>query len=1229
MDLGDLVISLRLRTEALEKGLEQTQRKLSDSEKAVKEQAKAIKEKEREMARAAQAEVKAAQEAAKAQQELQGAYTRSAAVATVSLAAIVAAVAKGIQAFNEYTSTMKGFENQIKATGQSVTEAKQAISDLTGDGLISESQTAAAIKNLVNYGFSVEKASKTIQALKDTAVDNRQAHYSLGEAVKVTTEGIRMENSTLSDAAGIQKNIAKMKEEYAKSINKTVDALTAAEKAEAIYSGVLAESVANTGRASEYAAELGGKLSSLDAQSLKLSQTFGGSLAPVVASVITPIQKFLSLVTSLMQSSPALTAAFTTMAAALTALIAVIGGVIAAKMAWAATNRILGVSLATLALNPIVLGLTALAGVVAFVTVKKQKAKEETERLRQAEEEYQKVVEHGIDLSQVGVYEEKIAALEKLQEEHRKATDAIAAFNQETEDIIVGKIDPGMKNRANEAFELADALKAVEKQFKEAGTSAERVAEEIETYTRAVKKAKIGTSEQVTELAKQVALQNREAIVIENLLKQYNSAKKGSSEWSSAQKQLADMFPQFSSAIGINEEAIQGLLIVKKQEVATAWASVQAKANEILLEKKREVMVREAAIAAVEAGAKWLFGMENAEDATRRAREEVARLKGEVVSLEALASTDPSKLPGIPVVENTAPKETSYQNKALDDAYRLLEHKKRLDQLTLADELKTLEQIKAKHVKTNAERMEIEERLYDVRKQIGDKSLEDALKSYDRAKARGLLNENDEIVRLNRIKRLYADDAEERQRLDDMIFDATMRKKEVQKQREADTVNETARVYQEALEDRLLREELTAEQRFDLERDTHTAIIAEYEAYLQSVLQDDKYTAAEKEKIQSSITGVIRENINERLKLEKDYQAEVLRENINAIDDLSKGIQSALRSKYSEERNAEEGRIRGLLSENEEWKRGMLDIAKSTYDDRLKAAQKAADAEIAMLDQVYGAQIKAIQDELATLEQAEKQKTRAELDADDEQKLARLRAKLEYERDEQNKTSLQKEINKVLADQAKRHEQEQLSDKKDALKEEEKTLKERLKEETEQIKQQLADKKEMLATDRDEEIARINEIALKTKESLDEQMKEMKQHFDDLLKARSLQAEAEKLLIDNQQQEIVALIEGYGESYQIAGQTLGEKLFSGFKGRVDQINGLIDDINKRIDDARNAALTAMDKASSSQAPSTKSSAPVANGGKTVTVNNTFTAPVTSPSDVSRAAQKTAQQLAGF
>lgn len=252
------------------------------------------------------------------------------------------------------------------------------------------------------------------------------------------------------------------------------------------------------------------------------------------------------------------------------------------------------------------------------------------------------------------------------------------------------------------------------------------------------------------------------------------------------------------------------------------------------------------------------------------------------------------------------------------------------------------------------------------------------------------------------------------------------------------------------------------------------------------------------------------------------------------------------------------------------------------------------------------------------------------MDAADQKKIDRLKEKIEYSHDEFNKKQLQDELNKAIAEMNERHRQEELEDKKEALKEEQKELKDKLAEETKAIKDQLAAKKEIMAQEYEAQQANINAIYAAQKASLDQQMADTQAHYAQLLEAKALQAEAEKMIVQNQQEEILKLLEGFGESYNITGQTLGEKMYQGFYDKVMRIQDVIDSINRQIDAARSAAISAMNTASGAASSSGSKSSGSGSSGYTTTgvvVNNTFNSPVTSPSDVSRATAKSAQRLA--
>ncbi|MFW5437120.1 phage tail tape measure protein [Paenibacillus apiarius] len=994
--------------------------------------------------------------------------------------------------------------------------------------------------------------------------------------------------------------------------------------------------------------------------------TMGDALVPALLAVFEGLQPLIDKIAETAQWFANLDSATQKQILGWAAFGAALGPILllAGQLTFAISNLIpvikaLGAAMMWLVTNPvgmIITGLAVAAGAFFAIKNSMKEAEEATKELAQAQEELQAIQQNGIDRSEVEAAEEKRKKLNELIETYQKLIDIAAASDSANMGNNVGALyaaadQLGIKLDEVEtsANEFGITLEYVDDKGKLSAKSLKELQNAVQIYTKAVKDANKETTAELHTKAEQTAKRKQEITSIENLLQTYKSAKKGTQEWNGAQKELARMFPQLTTSTGVNAKAVEGLLLVKQREVELEWASIQAKATEALQEKQTAIAKQQAAIAVAESIAKITGASGLAEVAIQKMNDQLERLRGEAESLKALAHMKPEDIklppivvPKVPTGDDDKKKKNktskAYENKALDEAYRQLEHKKRMDQLTLESELMTLETIKAKHVKTAAERMDIEERIYDVRKALGDASLEKALKDYERSKQLGKFSENDEIARLQRIKKLYADSAEERERIDDMIFEATQRKIEGEKQLRQSATEYAKQQLQAAFEDRVAREKLTAEEEKALKDKLLNDQIWLNKNYLEKVQEDSRYTATEKRNIERQVTEEIRKQTNERLDLEKKYQEDVRKkaqetqkQRIEDVNKLSQGIQSALREKYQAEKKAEEERIRESIAANEAWKKTQLEAVKSLYDERIKEADRAAAAEIAAIESVLNARIQAIQDELAALEQAEKQKSRAEMDAEDQKKIDRLQGKIDYEHDEYNKIELQKELNRIIAERDKRHQAEQLADKKDALKEEEKTLKDKLKEETDLVKQQLAEKKELLQADRDAEIERINQIAEAQKIHLNNMLTATQEHYNQLLSAKSLQAEAEKMIVENQQQEIITLLEGFGEAYNTTGQTLGEKMYQGFKEKVNQIQSLIDSVNAQIDAARSAAVSALNSASAASSSSSRSSGSKSDSGPiqgtVVQVTNNYNTPVTSPSDVSRASTKAAQRLA--
>lgn len=220
----------------------------------------------------------------------------------LALSGTASAIGDVVDSFNQYQASMNGVKAVASGLGNSISQSISAVQELSSSGLLSQAEAAEAMKNLQGYGYSVSEATELIKIMTDAAVYNRQANYSLGEAVVATTQGIRQENSVLSDASGIQKNIAKMYEEYASSLGKTANQLSQAEKQQAVYNGVLAEGGVFAGNADSYTQTLAGSQQQLDTAIEQVKQTMGSmfnSFGPIISGIAQWITNNQSLVATL------------------------------------------------------------------------------------------------------------------------------------------------------------------------------------------------------------------------------------------------------------------------------------------------------------------------------------------------------------------------------------------------------------------------------------------------------------------------------------------------------------------------------------------------------------------------------------------------------------------------------------------------------------------------------------------------------------------------------------------------------------------------------------------------------------------------------------------------------------------------------------------------------------------------------------------------------------------
>lgn len=226
-----------------------------------------------------------------------------------SAAAVVSFGKKCVEVASETQSAWVGLSSILNGQKKSFGEANRFIQDYISDGLVPLNNAVTAYKNLAARRYSTEQIEKTMTALKDAAAFGRQASYSYGDAISTATEGLKNENSILVDNAGVTKNVAKMWEDYAKSIGTTTNALTQQQKIEAEVNGIMEETKWQTGDAAKYATTFAGRVAKLSATFTSLKTEIGNVIIPILNLFIPAIQtaldallKFLGLLKTAMAS---------------------------------------------------------------------------------------------------------------------------------------------------------------------------------------------------------------------------------------------------------------------------------------------------------------------------------------------------------------------------------------------------------------------------------------------------------------------------------------------------------------------------------------------------------------------------------------------------------------------------------------------------------------------------------------------------------------------------------------------------------------------------------------------------------------------------------------------------------------------------------------------------------------------------------------------------------------
>ena len=264
------------------------------------------------------------------------------------------------------------------------------------------------------------------------------------------------------------------------------------------------------------------------------------------------------------------------------------------------------------------------------------------------------------------------------------------------------------------------------------------------------------------------------------------------------------------------------------------------------------------------------------------------------------------------------------------------------------------------------------------------------------------------------------------------------------------------------------------------------------------------------------------------------------------------------------------------------------------YEEQREIEQKRIEESIEAWEKWSDETTSAIQAQIDALEEKEEAEERAAEEAEKLRKIEQLEASMPYERDEYNRKQILNQIEKAKEELQELYNEWAREDEKKALEEQIEAIEKKAEEEIKKL---------------EEESERIDTV------------------YDKLTDGAALAAEAQKLLMSDNQKEILDLIANYAPDYEATGRSLGEKLFDGFKEAfgdiTDYFAGIDAQFESMVEKIQQSAFTTTQQIQGSGQASANVSSPTINQ----TVN--FNQPVESAVDVAERMQTVSEELAAM
>ncbi|WP_339271746.1 hypothetical protein NYE54_09310 [Paenibacillus sp. FSL K6-1330] len=375
------------------------------------------------------------------------------------------------------------------------------------------------VKTYLSAGLTLEQTREIMIATADAAVYNREAHLSWEEAIKQVARGVKGGNSNLTDAAGITTNLSVMYKRYAKTIGTTAAKLTEAQKLQAAYNGIMAESAMFAGNADSAMTGYTGTQATFN-QTIEMARVeLGEAFLPVLGEIMQRITPMIKDFVLWAEANKEVVAGLAAGSIAVLGLITVLGTLVVSIVAVTAALRAMN-----LAMGPIGWAITALSLVAAGVGAYKLAADAASESVMKfaanQEQLNQKLSQSPANRTAEDVkkLQGDIETLNEILERRKELEETLEGMRSKHGSYIehgTGFAPLEVKKTVDEFEKLNKQLKEMDfSNAEEAGTALKNMREEVEKSTPAL-----------IDMAKaelqDVAAKNSKILEMEKTLKRY------------------------------------------------------------------------------------------------------------------------------------------------------------------------------------------------------------------------------------------------------------------------------------------------------------------------------------------------------------------------------------------------------------------------------------------------------------------------------------------------------------------------------------------------------------------------------------------------------------------------------------------------------------------------------------------------------------------------------------